>query len=77
MLDADEVMLTPWIVLVVERIEFLDLLKDHPLHRIRERSHAGGHHDATAAESFPEGIVQGADLRASGIFVFLYQSYAR
>ena len=62
MLDADEVMLTPWIVLVVERIEFLDLLKDHPLHRIRERSHAGGHHDATAPESFPEGIVQGADF---------------
>jgi len=70
MLDADEIMLTPRIVLIVERIESLDLPEDHPLHRIRERIHAGRHHDAAAAEGCPEGIVQGTSPHSLGIFIF-------
>src|SRR5208337_3785930 len=69
-LDADEIMLTPGVVLVIECIEISDLPEDHPLHRIRERIHAGRHHDAAAAEGCPEGIVQGTSPHSLGIFIF-------
>src|SRR5208337_5216915 len=57
-------------VLVIERIESLDLLKDRSLCRVRKRIHAGRHHDAATPESFPEDIVQCASLRALCIFIF-------
>ena len=78
MLDTDEVMLAPWVVVVVERIESLDLLDDRISHRVFKCGYSGRHHDAAAPEGLPEGIVQGAYLRPScvPIFAFLYQSYA-
>ena len=77
MLNADEIMLTPRIVLIIESIESLDLLEDRIVAPYSERSHAGRHHDAATPESFPEGIVQCASLRALGIFIlFPFQSHS-
>src|SRR5208337_1384212 len=70
MLDADEIMLTPRVDLIIESIEGPDLLDDRISHRGPKRRDAGRHHYATAAEAGSQGIVQGANLRAPGASVF-------
>jgi hypothetical protein len=73
-LDADEVMLSPWVVVVVERIESLDLLDDRISHRSLERRHASRHHHAAAPEALSEGIVQSPYLRPFGAAVFVFST---
>src|SRR5271166_4318605 len=65
-------MLAPWIVVVVERFEKLDILDNRIPHRSLKRRHADGHHDAAAPEGLPESIVQGAYLRPSCIPIFTF-----
>jgi hypothetical protein len=71
-LKADEVMLSPWIVAVVERIESLDLLDDRISHRVFKFGYSGRHHDAAAPKGLSERIVQGAYLRSSRIPIFAF-----
>src|SRR6516165_4044197 len=73
-LDADEVMFAPWVVVVVERIESLDLLDDRISHRVFKCGYPGRHHDAAAPKARPEGIVQGAYLCALGASVFVFST---
>ena len=42
-LDADEVVLSPWVVVVVERIESLDLLDDRISHWVFKGGYSGRH----------------------------------
>ncbi|MGA8771054.1 MAG: hypothetical protein WB610_11865, partial [Rhodomicrobium sp.] len=69
-LHTDEIMLAPWVVVVIERIEGPNLLHDRVALCDLKRRHPGRHHHAASPETLPEGIVQGAYLRALGIFVF-------
>jgi transposase-like protein len=73
-LDADKVMLSPWVVVVVERIESLDLLDDRISHRSLKRCHPGRHHDAAAPEALSEGIVQSPYLHPFGASVFVFST---
>ena len=73
-LDADEVMLSPWVVVVVERIESLDLLDDRISHRVFKCGYSGRHHDAAAPKGLPEGIVQSPYLRPFGASVFVFST---
>ena len=52
MLDTDEVMLAPRVVVVVERIEGFDLFDDRISRRALKRCYAGRHHDAAAQNVF-------------------------
>ncbi len=64
MLDTDEVMLAPRVVVVVECIEGLDLHNNCVSHPGLKRRRPGRYHDAATPESFPEDIVQCAYLSA-------------
>src|SRR5271166_6594723 len=73
-LDADEVMLSPRVVVVVERIESLDLLDDRISHRVFKCGYSGRHHDAAAPKGRPEGIVQSPYPRPFGASVFVFST---
>jgi hypothetical protein len=72
MLDADEVVLTPRVVVIVERFESLDRLDDRISHRVFKCGHPGRHHDAAAPKGLPERIIQGAYLCPSRVPIFAF-----
>ncbi len=74
MLDTDEVVLAPRIIVIVERVELLDLGDNRELRFARQCAHTRGYHDPSAPKCFPEPVIEfpdfGAALRHQGCCMF-------